>query len=96
MSGGNWKEMFSAVQHNDIELLKYYIKLGIDLNYQHPEVMTTALIESIRLGHIEITKCLLENGADPKLKEVFGGHTPLSMAELQRNKKAVELLQKYP
>jgi ankyrin repeat protein len=95
MSAGKWKDMFLAVQQNDIELLKYHIKNKVDLNYQHPEFMTTALVESIRHNHAEITHCLLQNGANPKLKEVFGGHTPMSMAETVENDEIIKLLLIY-
>ena len=95
MSAGDWKALFKAPQEGDLELVQYYIRLGVDINYQHPEVMTTALIESIRSGHFWIANCLLKNGADPKLKEVFGGETPLSLAELKGNEEVIALLKSY-
>ena len=36
MSGGDWKEMFRAVQIGDFNLTEYYLKLGVDPNYQYP------------------------------------------------------------
>ena len=87
--------MFLAVQENDLELVKYYMKHGVGPNYQHPEFMTTALIESISLGHLEIALCLLENGADPNLKEDFGNHTPFRMAQAAGNKDAMELVGRF-
>jgi uncharacterized protein len=50
MGHGDWKDMFRGVQNNDFELVKYYIRMGIDLNYQHPEFLTSPLIETIRVG----------------------------------------------
>lgn len=95
MSGGNWKGMFKAVQDGDVELVKYYMRIGIDPNYQHPEFLASALVESIRFEHNEITKVLLENNADPKIKEVYGGDTPLSVANAKKNKIAIDLLHSY-
>ena len=46
--GGDWKEMFRGVETNDFDLVRYHICTGIDLNYQHPEFLTSALIESTR------------------------------------------------
>ncbi len=92
MSGGNWKEMFLAIQNGDIELVRYHLKMGIDPNYQHPEFLASPLVESIRFNHLAITSLLLENGAKPTIKEVFGGDTPLSVAKAKKNKKAIELL----
>ena len=95
MSGGNWKEMFDAVQKGDIELVDYYLRIGIDPNYQHPEYMASALIESIRFNHLNISKLLLENGANPKIIEVLTGETPLSVSKDKKNQKAIDLLNAY-
>ena len=48
--GGDWKDLFKGVQQNDLDLVNYYIKNGVDVNYQHPEYMTSPLIESIRVS----------------------------------------------
>lgn len=100
--GGNWKEMFNAAAAGDLELVKYHLATGIDLNYQHPEYMTSVLIECIRLGKNEVVKFLLENGADPSAREGFGTTTTLSIAKSEKNHEAVHLLisflkkEKYP
>lgn len=90
--GGDWKELFNACTQGDLALVQYHVETGIDINYQHPEFLTTPLIESIRSGHNEIAKFLLEQGADPHTKEIWGNHTPLSMAKLLKNKEMVKLL----
>ena len=92
MSGGDWKGMFKAVQDGDLELVRFYLKMGIDPNYQHPEFMAAALVESIRFNQVDITKALLEKGADPMIKEILGGDTPLSVAKEKKNQKAIDLL----
>jgi len=43
MSGGDWKAMFKAVQENDLELVRFYLRSGVDPNYQHPEFMALPL-----------------------------------------------------
>ncbi|MFK7774018.1 MAG: SDR family NAD(P)-dependent oxidoreductase [Saprospiraceae bacterium] len=93
--GGDWKEMFDAAADGDIELVRYHLKMGIDLNYQHPEYMTSVLIECIRLKKIEMVKFLLENGADPSATEGFGTTTTLSIAKSEKNHEAVHLLNSY-
>ncbi|MFT5599864.1 MAG: ankyrin repeat protein [Flavobacteriales bacterium] len=95
MEGGNWKGMFEAAQTGDIELVRYYIRTGVDSNYQHPEYMASILVESIRFGHIDIMKLLLENGCDPKVKEMLGGDTPLSVAIEKKNQQAIDMLNSY-
>lgn len=95
MSGGNWKAMFKGVQDGDYHLVEYYLKLGVDPNYQHPEFLAAALVESIRFNQLEIAKLLLEYGANPTIKEAWGGETPLSVAKIKKNEKAVKLVSKY-
>ncbi len=92
MSGGDWKEMFLACQSGDLELVKLHIETGVDLNYKHPEFLTTALIESIRSKHREITEYLLDNGADPTIKDDWTGETALSLAEALRDSDLTNLL----
>jgi ankyrin repeat protein len=95
MSGGDWKAMFKGIQENDFELVKFYLKSGIDPNYQHPEFMALPIAESIRYNNIEITKLLLENGANPLSIEMESGVTPLETAKRKDNQKAVNLLNSF-
>ena len=90
--GGDWKEMFRGVETNDFDLVRYHIYTGIDLNYQHPEFMTSALIESIRQNHLEMLEYLLKNGAKPYLKEAFSYKSPMEIAKEVKNKGAIEIL----
>ncbi len=81
MSGGDWKQMFKGIQENDLELVRFYLSEGIDPNYQHPEYMALPLCESIRYGHVEVAKLLLEHGAKPDIKEMESGSTSIQLAE---------------
>ncbi|MEM7374960.1 MAG: ankyrin repeat domain-containing protein [Bacteroidota bacterium] len=90
--GGNWKEMFEAAASGDIELVRYHIRMGVDINYQHPEYLTSALIESVRLGNQEMMEFLLEKGADPTIREVFGGMTALDVAKVMKRKEMARYL----
>ncbi len=93
--GGDWKEMFKAIQDGDFDLVEYHLGTGVDPNYQHPEFLAAPLVESIRFNQLEIAKLLLENGATPTIKEVWGKETPLSVAKASKNKKAIKLLNTY-
>lgn len=95
MSGPDWKIMFKAVQEGDIELVGYYLKMGINPNYQHPEMMAAPLVESIRFNHLDIAKLLLENGANPSIEEDMEGDTALFVAKARKNKAAIDLLNNY-
>ncbi len=93
--GGNWKNMFKGVETNDFDLVRYHISNGVDLNYQHPEYFTSALVESISRNHIEMMKFLLDNGAKPDLPEDFSGKTPMQIAKELRNQEAIAILNTY-
>lgn len=93
--GGDWKEMFQAIQTGDLALVEYYLEVGIDPNYQHPEFMAAPLVESIRFKHLDIARLLLEKGAHPDIKEHWGGETPLSVARATNNPQAIRLLEEY-
>ncbi len=93
--GGDWKDMFLGVETNDFDLVRYYIAKGIDLNYQHPEFLTSALIESINRNHLEMMAFLLQNGALPNINEVFSGKSPMAIAKELKNKEAVQILNQY-
>ncbi|MEL6659145.1 MAG: ankyrin repeat domain-containing protein [Bacteroidota bacterium] len=95
MSGGDWKAMFKGIQENDIELVKYYLRIGIDPNYQHPEYMALPLAESLRYGHFEITEVLLSNGANPTIIEMESGITCQEMGKRMENQQVIDLLNKY-
>jgi len=95
MGGGNWKEMFKGVEDGDYYLVEFHLNNGIDPNYQHPEFLASALVESVRKNHLSITKLLLDNGANPAIKEVMGGDTPLSVATSNKNQEAIELIRTY-
>ena len=92
MAAGNWKDMISAIQKGEIELVKYHIQSGVNPNYQHPEYQTTPLIESIVHEQYEVAEYLLKNGADPKLKAGFSNDSPLSEARKTKNKKLIQLV----
>lgn len=95
MSGGNWKDMFKGIQQGDYNLVEYYLNVGIDPNYQHPEYMAAPIVESIRFNHLDITQLLLDNGADPLAVEYMEGVTALSYAKEKKNQAAITLIEKY-
>lgn len=79
--GGNWKEMFLGVETNNFDLVRYYISKGIDLNFQHPEFLTSALIENINRNHLEMMVYLFDSGVLPEVKEAFSNKSPMTIAK---------------
>jgi ankyrin repeat protein len=80
MSGGDWKELFRAACEGDIELLRYHVKNQVDVNYAHPEFLSTPLVACILVRQEAAANLLLDNGADPLLYSEFDGLTPVEAA----------------
>ena len=95
MAHGDWKDMFKAVEANDLSLVEFYLRQNVDVNYQHPEYFTNPLFESIRLGHIGITRILLAHGASLQETEIMTGHTALELAKQLGNVEMLELMKAY-
>lgn len=95
MSGGDWKEMLVAVQEGDLSLVKYHLNKGVDPNYEHPELMTTALIECVNYDRYDIARLLLDSGADPTQNAWISTDNPLKIAKSQRKKAFIKLMKPY-
>lgn len=80
MSGGNWKEMFDAGVAGDLDLVAYHVQAGVDVNYAHPEFLSTPLVAAILARQEAVALYLLEAGADPALRSEFDGATPIQAA----------------
>lgn len=85
MSAGDWKELFKAVTEGDFSLVRLHTQSGVNLNYQHPEILMTVLVTAIRYGHTEMALYFLNNGADPGLESHFDQLTPLEAALKYKN-----------
>lgn len=81
MDGGNWKELFNAACAGDLELVKYHVKCGVDINYAHPEFLSTPLVACALAGQEQVALYLLESGANPHLYSEFDAMTPIQAAQ---------------
>ena len=77
MSGGDWKEMFNAGCEGDLALVEHHVKSGVDVNYAHPEFLSTPLVAAILAGQEAVALYLLDHGANPALPSEFDAATPL-------------------
>ena len=80
MSGGDWKELFKAACEGEIELVRYHARNGVDLNYAHPEFLSTPLVACILERQEAVAGLLLDHGADPLLLSEFDNLTPVQAA----------------
>ncbi|MBL0917208.1 MAG: ankyrin repeat domain-containing protein [Hydrogenophaga sp.] len=81
MSGGDWKELFNAACEGDLALVQYHVKNGVDVNYAHPEFLSTPLVACILAGQEPIAHYLLDHGANPRLHSEFDGLVPIEAAQ---------------
>lgn len=95
MAAGDWKDLLDAAQRGDLDLVRYHIKKGVNPNYQHPELLTTPLIESVEFEQIEVAQFLLEHGADASIAAGFSTETALKVAKRKKNKPLIKLLKRY-
>lgn len=80
MSGGDWKDMFLAACDGDVELVRFHLSNGVDVDYAHPEFQSTALVASILNRREDVAYLLLDHGADPTLRSVLEERSPLEAA----------------
>lgn len=72
--------MFGAAVDGDVELVRFYLEQGVDVDYSHPEFQETALVASILAGHELVAHLLLDHGADPHLESIADRLTPAQAA----------------
>ena len=75
-----WK----AAKSNDVKILQELLDQGIDVNTKNHYGLT-ALTFATDKGNLEAVNFLLENGADPNLKDSFYNETPLGWAIYKKN-----------
>lgn len=80
MSGGDFKDMFAAAVRGDVELVRFHLERGVDPDYVHPELQSTALVTSILAGRDAVARELLAHGADPTLVSELDETTPVDAA----------------
>lgn len=89
----NWSPMMIAAYNNDIDLLRFYISTGSNVNEQNLRGFSPLII-SARKGNSKATKYLLMHGASPNLHDT-SGLTALFYACEQKNAKVVKLLFRF-
>ena len=91
---GDYKQLYYAARDGELTLVRFYLG-DHDLNFMHPEFLTAPLHESIRNGHLAVSRFLLENGASPTLREGYSDVTPLMIAQAADDRAAIDLLAQF-
>ena len=78
---GDFKELLYACRDGDLEMVRYFVVRGADLNFLHAEFLFAPIHASVRGGHYEVTQFLLGQGANPNLSEGYSDETPWLIAQ---------------
>ena len=84
------EEISSAVFKNNVEIIRYWIQIGFDLNSMTFFNGTTVLHKAMR-SNLNIIELLVDSGMSIHALDIRG-NTPLFQAVLVNNKEAVEYL----
>jgi len=80
MSHGDYKAFFAAACAGDVELVRHHLGAGVDVDFVHPELQSTALVAAIEERRSDVALLLLDHGASPTLVSPLEAMTPLQAA----------------
>ena len=89
---GQQRELITAAADNDTKQVSGLLKAGVDPNAALDQWGENALMHAVLNGNVEMTRILLEAGANPDMKG--RGFTPLGMAALRGHVRIARLLLK--
>ena len=88
----------SAVSRNKMEAVEIFIRLGVDINYDKPDIIytynETPICVAARQGNLDMVKFLLEHGADVTIPDKTGMR-PYNYAIEQGNYKMAEYIKSF-
>lgn len=83
-------QLISAAERGERALLESLLRQGVNPNALTGHRGASALSHGVIRGDVEMTRVLLEAGADPNLRA--GGHTPLGLAALHGHARIAGML----
>jgi hypothetical protein len=86
--------LFEAVKKNDEKTTEVLLNRNADVHAIENIQESTPLMMAVNLGHIDIARMLLDAGADPEIKGIFG-QTPLVRAVIEGHHDMLGLLLEY-
>ena len=65
MSHGDYKAFFAAACAGDVELVRHHLDAGVDVDFVHPELQSTALVAAIEEG-VRRSRCSSSTAVPPR------------------------------
>ena len=90
MSHGDYKAFFAAACAGDVALVEHHLDAGVDVDFIHAELQSTALVAAIEERREDIALLLLDRGADPSLRSPLEAMTPREAARAAGLARVVE------
>jgi len=87
--------LFSAVAGNNIKIVQFLIKKGVEVNATDNPSNVEALLFAVTQGEVQMVKILLDAGANPNRRGKQLKSTPIHYAVIGQRYALVELLLKY-
>ena len=84
--------LICASKNNNLEIVKYLVDVGADLNAEGGHYNKTALMYASENGRLEMVKYLVEKGADVNQKGGYYYKTALMLASLNGHLSIVKFL----
>ena len=82
-----------ASTRNWLNIVKYWLEQGVSINQKNPAFGSTPLSIAVSNGHYELTKYLLENGADYLYKH--NKNTIEQLADQNENDEVMDLVKDH-
>jgi hypothetical protein len=92
MSHGDYKAFFAAACAGDVALVEHHLDAGVDVDFIHAELQSTALVAAIEERREVVALLLLDRGASPTRRSPLEGMTPLEAARAARLEQVVARL----
>jgi cytohesin len=88
---GDETPLFAAVRWRHIDMIRYLLAQGAQVNARRRSNSETALFEAVRNRSFDILSVLIQNGADINLASA-SGDTPLMVASMSNDSEMVQFL----
>jgi ankyrin repeat protein len=89
-----WAPVLSATEKGQVEMVKFLVERGANINYQHPITKLTPVATAAYDANNELLEWLLQHGGNPNI-QMRGGISVLRVTRDEGRKATADILIKY-